>query len=154
MSRLLVVHHTPSPATQELLEEALAGARDPDANDGSIEVVVRPALTASVLDALEADGFLLGTPANIGYVSGALKHFFDTIYYPCLEATRGRPFGAWVHGNLDTTGAVRAIESITGGLEWHAVRPAVTVTGSPTKEDRAAVRDLASLLALTVAGAV
>ena len=152
MSRLLVVHHTPSPATQELLEEALAGARDPDANDGSVEVVVRPALTASVLDALEADGYLLGTPANIGYVSGALKHFFDTIYYPCLEATRGRPFGAWVHGNLDSTGAVRAIESITGGLHWQAVRPLVTVSGSPTKDDRAAVRDLASLLTVTLAG--
>jgi NAD(P)H-dependent FMN reductase len=150
MSRLLVVHHTPSPAAQELLEEALAGARDPEANDGSIEVVVRPALTASVVDALEADGYLLGTPANIGYVSGALKHFFDTIYYPCLEATRGRPFGAWVHGNLDSTGAVRAIESITGGLQWQPVRPPVTVSGPPSKEDRAAVRDLASLVTVTL----
>src|SRR2546423_3916011 len=131
MSRLLLVHHTPAPATQELLEEALAGARDPDANDGSIEVVVRPALTASAVDALDADGYLLGTPANIGYVSGALKHFFDTIYYPCLEATRGRPFAAYVHGNLDVTGAVRAIESITTGLGWRAVAPILTVSGAP-----------------------
>lgn len=152
MSRLLVVHHTPSPATQELLEEVLAGARDPEANDGSIEIVVRPALTASVVDALEADGYLLGTPANIGYLSGALKHFFDTIYYPCLEATRGRPFGAWIHGNLDTTGAVRALEGITGGLRWEPVRPAVTISGEPTKDDRAAVRDLASLVTVTLAG--
>src|SRR3954447_17987343 len=118
MPRLLVVHHTPSPATQELLEAALAGARDPEANDGSIEVVVRPALTAAVVDALEADGYLLGTPANIGYMSGALKHFFDTIYYSCLEHTRRRPFGAWVHGNLDSGGAVRALETITTGLQW------------------------------------
>jgi NAD(P)H-dependent FMN reductase len=154
MSRLLVVHHTPSPATQELLEEALAGARDPEANDGSIEVVVRPALTASVVDALEADGYLLGTPANIGYVSGALKHFFDTVYYPCLEATRGRPFGAWVHGNLDSAGAVRAIESITGGLQWQPVRPPVTVSGTPTKDEGAAVRDLASLVTVTLGGGV
>ena len=154
MSRLLVVHHTPSPATQELLEEALAGARDPDANDGSIEVVIRPALTASAVDALEADGYLLGTPANIGYLSGALKHFFDTIYYPCLETTRGRPFGAWIHGNLDTNGAVRALDAITGGLEWQPVRPPVTVSGTPTKDDRAAVRDLASLVTATLAGDV
>jgi len=152
MPRLLVVHHTPSPATQELLEAALAGARDPEANDGSIEVVVRPALTAAVVDALEADGYLLGTPANIGYMSGALKHFFDTIYYPCLEHTRRRPFGAWVHGNLDSAGAVRAIEGVTTGLQWEPVRPLVTVSGAPTREDRDNVRELASLVTVTLAG--
>ena len=53
---------------------------------------------------LEADGVLLGTPANIGYMSGALKHFFDTVYYPCLDATVGLPFGVYVHGNDDTAG--------------------------------------------------
>ncbi len=138
---------------QELLESALEGCRDPDANDGSVEVVVRPALTAAVVDVLEADGFLLASPANIGYLSGAMKHFFDTIYYPCLEATRGRPFGAWIHGNLDTTGAVRALDSITGGLQWQPVRPAIEIVGQPSKGDRGAVRDLASLVTVTVADA-
>src|SRR5258707_9860679 len=127
MARLLVVHHTPSPATQELLEAALGGARD-DAIEG-VEVVVRPALTASVVDALDADGYLLGTTANIGYISGALKHFFDTIYYPCLEATQRRPFAAYVHGNLDSAGAVRAIETITTGLKWQPGPPVLVTTG-------------------------
>src|SRR3954453_15203981 len=113
VAKLLVVHHTPSPAMQEMLEAVLAGARD-DAIEG-VEVVVRPALTAGAVDVLEADGYLLGTPANIGYISGALKHFFDTIYYPCLEATKGRPYAAWVHGNLDSTGAWRALERIPTG---------------------------------------
>ena len=137
---------------QELYEAALAGCHDPEANDGSVEVVSRPALTAAVVDALEADGFLLAAPANIGYLAGAMKHFFDTIYYPCLEATKGKPFGAWVHGNLDLTGAVRALEAITAGLEWQPVRPVVEVVGAPTKDDLAAVRDLASLVTVTVAG--
>ena len=122
MPRLLIVHHTPSPALQEMFEAAASGART-DEIDG-VEVVVRPALTAAPVDVLEADGYLLGTPANIGYMSGALKHFFDGIYYPCLEATRRRPYGLYVHGNLDTTGAVRAVESIATGLQWRAVRPA------------------------------
>jgi multimeric flavodoxin WrbA len=153
VARLLVVHHTPSPATQELLEAALDGCRDPEANDGSVEVIVRPALTAAVVEVLEADAYLLATPANIGYVSGAMKHFFDTIYYPSLEATRGRAFGAWVHGNLDTTGAVRALDTITGGLQWQPVRPVIEIVGQPSKADRAAVRDLASLVTVTVAQA-
>src|SRR5436305_6855170 len=144
----MVVHHTPSPGMQEMLEAALAGARD-DAIDG-VEVVVRPALTASVVDALDADGYLLGTPANIGYISGALKHFFDSIYYPCLDATRGRPFAAYVHGNLDTSGAVRAIESITTGLGWRPVAPILTVSGAPTAADRKLLYELGGTIAATL----
>lgn len=150
MARLLVVHHTPSPATQEMLEAVLAGATD-DAIDG-VEVVVRPALTASISEALEADGYLLGTPANIGYISGALKHFFDTIYYPCLEATKGRPYAAYVHGNLGTEGAERAIETITTGLGWRLVAPILAVAGSPTRADRDALTELGGTVAATLLG--
>src|SRR6185312_15120665 len=116
MPRLLVVHHTPSPALQEMFEATVSGARTDEIDD--VEVIIRPALTAAAVDVLEADGYLLGTPANIGYMSGALKHFFDGIYYPCLEATKRRPYGLYVHGGMDTTGAVRAVESITAGLQW------------------------------------
>ncbi len=66
--RLLIVHHTPSPAMQELFEAVLSGATDPEIE--GVEVVRRPALGATVTDVLEADGYLLGTPANIGYISG------------------------------------------------------------------------------------
>jgi glucose/mannose transport system substrate-binding protein len=83
MSILLVVHHTPSPATRELLEAVLAGTRDPEIS--GVDVVVRPALAATVADMLDADGYLFGTPANFGYMSGAIKHFFDTVYYPVAE---------------------------------------------------------------------
>src|SRR4051794_18970870 len=137
---------------QELLESALAGARDPALAElaQGVEVVVRPALTAGPVDALEADGFLLGTPANIGYISGALKHFFDTIYYPCLESTRGRPFAAYVHGNLGQAGAVRAIDAITTGVQWNAVAPVLTLVGQPDAAAREAVHDLAAPLAATL----
>src|ERR1700712_4830004 len=114
MAVLLVVHHTTSPALQALLESVLAGARA-DGIDG-VEVRVRAALTASPVDVLEADGFLLGTPANIGYMSGALKHFFDGIYYPTLTAKPRAPYGLWVHGNNDAAGAIRAVTSIAQGL--------------------------------------
>ena len=150
MPRLLIVHHTPSPALQEMFEAAASGART-DEIDG-VEVVVRPALTAAPVDVLEADGYLLGTPANIGYMSGALKHFFDGIYYPCLEATRRRPYGLYVNGNLDTTGAVRAVESIATGLQWRAVRPPVTVTGTPSKQELEACWELGALLSAAIAG--
>jgi multimeric flavodoxin WrbA len=150
MPTVLIVHHTPSPALQEMFEAAARGART-DEIEG-VEVVIRPALTAAAADVLEADGYLLGTPANIGYMSGALKHFFDGIYYPCLEATRRRPYGLYVHGGMDTGGAVRAVESITTGLQWRAVRPPVCVTGPPGRADLEACWELGALMAAEVAG--
>jgi len=78
---LLVVHHTPSPATRELLEAVLAGAKDPDI--AGVDIEVRPALAATVPDMLNADGYLFGTTANLGYMSGALKHYLGD--YPSFR---------------------------------------------------------------------
>lgn len=156
MPTLLVVHHTTSPALQELLDAVLDGTKA-DGIDG-VDVRVRPALTASVVDALEADGYLLGTPANIGYLSGALKHFFDQIYYPVLSDKPGAPYGLWVHGAGSSggsgglEGAVRAGESIAKGLGWQAAHAPVTVLGAPSKADREACWDLGATVAATLAG--
>jgi len=130
---------------QEMFEAVLSGASTDEI--AGVEVVVRPALTASAVEVLAADGYLLGTPANIGYMSGALKHFFDGIYYPCLEATVRRPYGLYVHGNSDTTGAVRAVESIATGLKWRRAWPAVTVIGAPSPEDIEACWELGATVA-------
>lgn len=148
MPTLLVVHHTPSPALQQLLEAVRAGAGDDALED--VEVVVRPALSATVTDVLDADGYVLGTPANLGYISGALKHFFDTIYYPCLEATTRRPFGAYVHGNDDTTGATRAIATITTGLGWREVAGPVRTVGELSRADTDACWELGATVAASL----
>ena len=145
MPRLLIVHHTPSPATAALLQAVIDGASD-DAL-AEVEVVVRPALVAAEVEVLEADGFVLGTPANIGYMSGALKHFFDRIYYPCLDATRGRPFGLFVHGNDDTGGAERSVETITSALGWKRSAATVRATGSPVRGDLDRCQELGATLA-------
>ncbi len=148
MPILLVVHHTTSPATQAMLEAVLDGTRAEGLED--VTVTVRPALAATAVDVLAADGFVLGTPANIGYLSGALKHFFDQVYYPCLTAKADAPYGLYVHGNNDAVGAVRAAESIAGGMGWRRVHEPVTVIGSPTKDDREACWDLGATVAATL----
>ena len=148
MPTLLVVHHTVSPATQELLEAALAGTRA-EGLEG-VDVVVRPALAATPSDVLAADGFVLGTPANIGYMSGALKHFFDGIYYPTLTARPGAPYGVWAHGNNDTAGAIRAVESIAKGLGWQRVVTPVEVVGAVDAAAREAVWNLAATVAASL----
>ena len=145
MPRLLIVHHTPSPPTHTLFEAVRAGASDPEV--AGVDVVVRPALSCGAVDVLEADGYLLGTPANLGYMSGALKHFFDTTYYPCLDATGGRPYGLWVHGNNDADGAVAAVERIVTGLRWRAAQAPVVVIGPPSAADTEACWELGAATA-------
>jgi len=145
MPTLLIVHHTPSPAVHSMFDALHSGATDPQIE--GVGVVVRPALAATAVDVLAADGYLLGTPANLGYMSGALKHFFDQIYYPCLDATVGRPYGVYVHGNNDTGGALRAIEGVTTGLQWRRAGEPVEVIGEPSKQDLDACWELGAAVA-------
>lgn len=145
MRRLLIVHHTPSPATREILESVVAGARDPDVT--GVEIVVRPALGTTISDVLEADGYVFGTSANFGYMSGALRHFFDTVYYPVLDHVAGRPYGLWVHGNNDTAGAVASVERISTGLGLVKSAGVLTVTGRVDGAVREQARDLGATLA-------
>jgi multimeric flavodoxin WrbA len=146
---LLIVHHTTSPATHMLFDAVVAGATDPQIT--GVEVVARAALAATAVDVLAADGYLLGTPANLGYISGALKHFFDQIYYPCLDSTTGRPYGLYVHGNNDTAGAMRAVEMITTGLQWRTAQKPVSIVGEPSQDAIDACWELGAGLAALLA---
>jgi multimeric flavodoxin WrbA len=150
MPTLLVVHHTVSPAMQELFDAALSGTSAEGLE--SVEVVVRAALAAGPPDVLAADGFLLGTPANIGYLSGAMKYFFDNVYYPCQTAKIDAPYGLYVHGNNSVEGAVRAAESIAKGMGWRRATDPVLVTGEITADVRDAVWNLGATVAAHLAG--
>ncbi|MCG7583254.1 flavodoxin family protein [Mycolicibacterium poriferae] len=150
MARLLIIHHTPSPHCQEMLEAVVAGATDPEIE--GVEVIRRPALTVAPAEMLDADGYVLGTPANLGYISGALKHAFDTSYYQILDATQGRPFGLWLHGNEGTEGAQRAVDGITAGLGWVKASDTVVVAGKPSKTDLEACWNLGGTVAAHLMG--
>jgi multimeric flavodoxin WrbA len=156
MARLLIVHHAPTPTVRELADAVVAGAHDDEVT--GVEVVVRPALEATADDVLGADGYLLGTTANFGYMSGALKHFFDTIFLEAggqlaedgsaAAAAGGRkPYGLWVHGRYDTTGAVRSVQSIVGALSWTQAAEVLEILGDVGDDERAAAYELGGTLA-------
>lgn len=150
MTTLLIVHHTPSPHCAEMFEAVVAGATDPEIE--GVEVLRRPALTVSPVEMLQADGYVLGTPVNLGYLSGALKHAFDQSYYQLLDSTRGRPFGVFMHGNEGTEGAQRAIDGITAGLGWVKAAETVVVSGKPAKPDIDACWNLGATVAAALMG--
>lgn len=180
MPRLLLVHHSPTASTRALLDAAVAGATSPElaAELGPVEVQVRPALEATAAEVLAADGCLLGTPANFGYMSGALKHFFDTTFLQVGgaldasgsagaagtgargEATAGEgavtgprriPYGLWVHGRYDTTGAVRSVTTIAEALGWRRAAPVLEVVGEVGPDELAAANELGATLAAVLA---
>jgi NAD(P)H-dependent FMN reductase len=164
MARLLVVHHSPSGSLRRLAAAVLAGARDPEI--AGVEVVERAALEATAQDVLDADGYLLGTAAHFGYMSGALKHFFDTTFLSAggaLDAsgagssagpagtTARRPFGLWVHGRYDTTGAVRSVLPVVGALGWSQAAPVLEVLGDVEERHEEAAYELGATLAALLA---
>jgi NAD(P)H-dependent FMN reductase len=156
--RLLIVHHSPTRSLRALTDAVVAGAGDP-AIEG-VEVVVRPALEASADDVLAADGYVLGTSANFGYMSGALKHFFDSTFLAVGGAldptggagdsegqTKGRPYGLWMHGRYDLTGGVRAVQSIVGALGWRQSYDVLAVLGDVGQEERSGAYELGATIA-------
>lgn len=145
MPTLLLIHHTPSPHMQEMFEAVVAGASDPEIV--GVELVRRAALAVTASDVLAADGYLLGTPANLGYMSGALKHAFDTFYYPCLDSTGGRPYGMYIHGNQGTEGAERSVIAAATGLGWEQGAAPVILSGPPSKQDLERCWELGATLA-------
>ena len=145
--RLLVVAHAPSPNTQRLRDAALEGARSPEID--TVEVVSMTPFEAGPEDVLAAQAILLGTTENLGYMSGALKDFFDRTYYPCLEKTQGLPYALYIRAGHDGTGTRRGVETIVTGLRWRAVQEPLICRGE-FREDF--VSDCAELGMLMAAG--
>jgi multimeric flavodoxin WrbA len=125
--QLLVVFHSRSGGTAAMTDAVVAGAND-DAIEG-VDVLVKQAFDTTVDDVRACDGIILGTPENFGYMSGALKDFFERIYYPLLDETPGLPYALFVKASTDGDGAVRSVEKIVTGLRWKLVVPPIVVVG-------------------------
>ncbi len=124
---LLIVYHSQSGSTAEMADAVIRGAKHPDI--ANVEVRSRDALDATPEDLVWADGFILGTPENFGYMSGAMKYFLDRVYYPCLDKINGRPYALFVRAGNDGTGAITSINRILAGLSVRQVQEPVLIAG-------------------------
>jgi hypothetical protein len=143
--RLLVIAHAPSENTQSLTNAVIRGAQHPEVN--GVDVRWIPPLEAVPEDVLQCQALVLGTTENLGYMSGALKDFFDRCYYPCLEQTQGLPYALYIRAGQDGTGTRRAVESIATGLHWRAVQPPLVCRGSWDPDFLAACENLGLYMA-------
>ena len=147
---LLIVYHSKTGKTERLADAVYEGAND--ALFETVSVTMKTAHEAGPNDIIESHGLLLGTPENFGYMSGAMKDFFDRTYYPCLEHTRGRPYGLLVKAGGDGSGAVAAVLPLATGLEWRPVLEPLVVAGDITADHLTAARELGGSLAAGLAG--
>jgi multimeric flavodoxin WrbA len=143
--RLLVVSHSRTGGTHAMTDAVVAGATD-DAIEG-VHVTVQRAFDTSPDDVRACNAILLGTPSNFGYMSGALKDFFDRVYYEVLDATPGLPYALFVKASTDGDGAVRSVERIVAGLRWKAIAPALVVTGDIAPADLDRCHELGATMA-------
>ena len=146
--QILLIAHAPSNNTQRLRNAVLEGACNDDVV--GVNVATFTPFEANAEDVMRADALILGTTENLGYMSGALKDFFDRVYYPCLEQTQGLPYALYVRAGHDGTGTCRAVASITTGLRWRALAEPLVCRG----EWRENFVDECRELGLTVAAGV
>jgi multimeric flavodoxin WrbA len=145
---LLIVAHIPSENTRRLRDAVVRGAGNPDI--AGIETRALTPFEAKAEDVLWAEALILGTTENLGYMSGAMKDFFDRIYYPCLEKTEGKPFAFYIRAGHDGTGTRRAIESITTGLRWRLARPPLVCRGAFDERFVGACEELGAAMAASL----
>jgi multimeric flavodoxin WrbA len=145
MHQLLIVSHQPSDNTRSLTEAVLRGARHPDIE--SVETRLLGPFEAEPRDVLGAHGLILGTTENFGYMSGAMKDFFDRIYYPCLERTGALPWSLFIRAGNDGLGARSSIERIVTGLGWKQVQEPLLCRGEWSDDWLSACEELGMTMA-------
>ena len=125
--QLLLVAHAPSPNTERLRDSIAAGVAAAESEE--IELVVRSPFEAGPEEVMAARAVILFTTENLGYMSGALKDFFDRTYYPVLEEKQGLAYMLIIRAGHDGTGTRRGVETIITGLRWKAVQEPLICRG-------------------------
>ena len=105
------------------------------------------ALDAGPADLFWANGLLLGTPENFGYMSGAMKNFLDRTFYAVEGKIQPLPYAVFISAGNDGRGALRAIRRIAGGYPFEEVQEPIVARGEVTEPDLDACRELGMTLA-------
>ena len=147
MKTLLIVYHSQSGNTEQLAQAAYRGACQAE----ETQTVIKRAFDTVLQDLLDCHGVLFGTPENFGYMSGALKDFFDRTFYPAQEHHLNLPYALFVSCGNDGTGAVRQIDRILTGYPMRSVAEPVICRGPVTPEYLEQCEELGLMLAAGLA---
>ena len=150
MKTLLIVFHTGGVKTAQMAEAVGRGAK----NEEGVRVVMKPCAEAGPDDVLSADGLILGTPENFGYMSGMMKDFLERIFYACEGKVEGRPWALFVGAGQDGAGAVTSVERIVSGLRLKKINPPIVVVKELKPEQITALEELGAAMAAGLAAGI
>lgn len=150
MKTLLIVYHSAGVKNAQMAEAVARGAR---AEEG-VEVIVKRCAEAGPEDVLAADGLILGTPENFGYMSGMMKDFLERIFYACEGRIEGRPWALFVGTGLDGAGAVSSVERIVTGLRIKRTAEPIVVVKDLKPEHVAQLEELGQAMAAGLASGI
>lgn len=143
MARILIVYHSQTGNTEKMAQSVAEGA----ASMEDTEVKVKKARDAGIDDLLQCDGLAIGTPENFGYMSGAMKDFFDRTFYPAQGKVFKKPYVIFISAGNDGTGAQNSVERIARGYPLNKVYEPVIATGEVTEGILVQCRELGKVLA-------
>lgn len=147
MKTLLIVFHTGGVKTAQMAEAVERGAR----TEEGVRVIMKRCAEAGPEDVLGADGLILGTPENFGYMSGMMKDFLERVFYPCEGKVNGRPWALFVGAGQDGAGAVNSVERIVTGLRLKKICEPVVVVKEVKPEQAAALEEMGAAMAAGLA---
>ncbi|MGH8737898.1 MAG: flavodoxin family protein [Burkholderiales bacterium] len=150
MKTLLIVYHTGGAKTAQMAEAVERGAR----SEPGVRVLLKRCAEAGPDDVLAADGLILGTPENFGYMSGMMKDFLERIFYACEGKVAGRPWALFVGAGQDGTGAVSSVERIVAGLRLKKIGEPLVVVKELTPGQIAALEELGAAMAAGLAAGI
>ena len=150
MKTLLIVYHTGGVKTAQMAEAVERGAR----SEEGLRVVVKRCAEAGPEDVLSADGLILGTPENFGYMSGMMKDFLERVFYACEGRIEGRPWALFVGAGQDGSGAVTSVERIVTGLRLKKINEPIVVVKELRAEQVSALEELGAAMAAGLAAGI
>jgi multimeric flavodoxin WrbA len=144
---LLVIYHSQSGNTERLAQAVVRGAN----TEGDVTVRCLRAFDATLDDLLQCDLVVFGTAEYNGYMSGALKDFFDRTFYPAQDRANNKPYAIVVSAGNDGTFAAQFIERIARGYPLKPISEPIIIVGDVTPEAEAQCEELGETLAAGLA---
>lgn len=138
----MILYHSQSGNTEKLAKACLLGAEKEE-----IQIRFKKAFDTTIEDVLWSDGLLIGTPENFGYMSGAVKDFFDRTYYPARELAIAKPFALFISCENDGSGAVREINKIATGYVLKQALEPIIIKGEIKEKGLASLEELGQTFA-------
>ena len=143
-----IIAHAPSTNMEAMCRSVVKGAQSCKAE--GITILCSSPFDTSAKEVVRSDGIILGTTENFGYMNGALKDFFERIYYPCQGLMEGRPYMLFVRASNDGKGAQKSVEAIATGLKWRKVQEPLICRGAWNLDFLIACEELGKTMALGV----